>query len=164
VEERRVKRSVVVPFLALALACGDQRKEPELPDRPAAPPEQQAPAPVPPQPVPSAPPVEEKPAQPAGSLRGNAEDGSRIYATYCASCHGPGGKGDGAAAATLDPKPANHADPAYMGSLSDQHIYQVIAKGGASVGKSPLMAPWEGVINDQGIRDLVAFIRKLSDT
>ena len=39
-----------------------------------------------------------------------------------------------------------------MASLSDQHLYQVISKGGASVGKSPMMAPWGGVINEQGIK------------
>ena len=51
-----------------------------------------------------------------------------------------------------------------MGSLTDAQLYTVISKGGASVGKSPLMAPWGGVVNDQGIRDLIAFIRKLSST
>ena len=159
-----MRRLALVPLVVLALACGDQRQEPELPGRPPAPPQQSAPAPTPPQPAPSAPPVEEKPAQPAGSLRGDAKAGAQIYATYCASCHGAEGKGDGAAAATLDPKPANHADAAYIGALSDEHLYQVISKGGASVGKSPLMAPWGGVVNDQGIRDLIAFIRKLSNT
>jgi cytochrome c oxidase cbb3-type subunit 3 len=101
---------------------------------------------------------------PAGNLRGDAAAGAQLYATYCASCHGPNGKGDGPVAAALKPPPANHADHVYMGSLSDEHLYQVISQGGASVGKSALMAPWSGVVNDQGIRDLIAFIRKLSST
>jgi mono/diheme cytochrome c family protein len=33
--------------------------------------------------------------------------GSEDYATFCSACHGPGGKGDGDAAATLDRKPAD---------------------------------------------------------
>jgi mono/diheme cytochrome c family protein len=101
---------------------------------------------------------------PTGNLRGDAAAGAMMYATYCASCHGPKGQGDGPIAATMDPKPAKHGDHVYMGSLTDQHLYQVISQGGASVGKSPLMAPWGGVINDQGIRDLIAFIRQLSST
>jgi len=74
------------------------------------------------------------------------------------------GKGDGPVAATLNPRPANHADHAFMATLSDDHLYEVISKGGASVGKSPMMAPWGGVINDQGIRDLIAYLRQLSST
>jgi len=64
----------------------------------------------------------------------------------------------------LNPRAADHTDAVYMGSLSDAHIYQVIAKGGMSVGKSPLMAPWGSVASDQDIRNLVAFIRQLSGT
>lgn len=33
--------------------------------------------------------------------------GAEDYATYCAACHGPGGKGDGPAAAGLGRKPAD---------------------------------------------------------
>lgn len=51
-----------------------------------------------------------------------------------------------------------------MGTLSDEHLYKVISQGGAAVGKSSLMAPWGGVVNDEGIRDLIAYIRKLSGT
>lgn len=34
-------------------------------------------------------------------------DAALDYATYCASCHGASGRGDGPAAAGLDPAPAN---------------------------------------------------------
>ncbi|MEO8603931.1 MAG: cytochrome c [bacterium] len=33
--------------------------------------------------------------------------GQMLYTKYCASCHGPGGKGDGPAAAKLTPKPTD---------------------------------------------------------
>ncbi len=101
---------------------------------------------------------------PSGSLRGDAAAGAQLYSTYCASCHGAGGKGDGSAAAALKPPPANHTDPVTIGALSDAYLYTVISQGGAAVGKSALMAPWAGVVNDDGIRDLIAFIRKLSST
>ena len=51
-----------------------------------------------------------------------------------------------------------------MGALTDTDIYKVICGGGASVGKSPLMAAWGAIVGDQGIRDLIAYIRKLSGT
>lgn len=153
-------RAGVALLFALALACGQESK----PSAPVAPsptaPTAPAPSPAPaPAPAPAG-----KPAAPSGSLRGDAAAGAQLYATYCASCHGADGKGDGPLAKTLNPRPANHADHVYMGSLSDEHLYTVIEKGGAAVGKSPLMAPWGGVVNDQGIRDLIAYIRKLSGT
>ena len=152
-----MRRAAFAAVVALALACkGETKTEAPAPAPPATPAAPAAPAPAPiPAPTPSA---------PTGSLRGDAARGAQLYATYCATCHGAEGKGDGPAAGPLTPKPANHADHVYLGTLSDEHLYQVISKGGASVGKSPLMAPWGGVINDQGIRDLVAFIRKLSNT
>jgi hypothetical protein len=51
-----------------------------------------------------------------------------------------------------------------MGSLSDAHLYTVIRKGGAAVGKSPLMAPWGGVLTERDTKDLVAHLRRLSGT
>lgn len=139
-------------LLLCAGACGGDASK-ETQPAPAAP---SAPAPAAPAPA--------VPAAPTGNLRGDAEAGALLYSTYCASCHGPKGQGDGPVAATMNPRPANHGDHVYMASLSDAHLYKVISQGGASVGKSPLMAPWGGVINDQGIRDLIAFIRRLSST
>ncbi len=101
---------------------------------------------------------------PAGNLRGDAAKGARIYTLYCGTCHGPQGAGDGPLAATLVPRPANHTDPAYMGTLSDEHLYKVIQRGGAAVGKSPLMAPWGAVVSEEQTRDLIAHLRTLSGT
>ncbi|HZP48812.1 MAG TPA: c-type cytochrome [Vicinamibacterales bacterium] len=39
--------------------------------------------------------------------RTNASSGAEMYQAYCASCHGPAGKGDGPAAAALKSKPAD---------------------------------------------------------
>jgi mono/diheme cytochrome c family protein len=154
----------LVVLAALVAACGGEKQgaqppAPVTPTAPAAP----APAPAPP-PAPAAAEQPPAPSAPAGSLRGSAQAGAALYRQYCATCHGPGGKGDGPVAATLNPRPANHADHVFMARLSDEHLYQVISKGGASVGKSPMMAPWGGVINDQGIKDLIAFLRELSAT
>jgi len=37
----------------------------------------------------------------------NSADGSQMFTSYCAPCHGRQGKGDGPAAAALNPKPAD---------------------------------------------------------
>ena len=90
--------------------------------------------------------------------------GAAVYAMFCASCHGARGAGDGPLAANLDPKPADHSDGRYMNTLSDAHVFQVIQQGGASVGKSPLMAPFGASLSDAQIRDLIAHVRSLSGT
>ncbi|MBI3091565.1 MAG: c-type cytochrome [Candidatus Tectomicrobia bacterium] len=112
--------------------------------------------------APAAPPAPQAAAAPATpASRGDAEKGRVSYQTYCASCHGAGGKGDGAAAAALNPKPANHADNATMSQRSDEDLFKVVKGGGASVGKSPLMPGWGGSLNDAQIWDVVAFMRTL---
>lgn len=146
------RRSLAALLLCLILACGGDDAPP-----PPAPPPEQPPSPPAPPPKPPAPEV------PSGNLRGDAAAGARIYQQFCTTCHGAGGKGDGPAA-PKDPKPADHTDAKYMGSLSDQYLYKVISRGGASVGKSPLMAPWGGVLSAVQIRDLIAHLRALSGT
>lgn len=90
---------------------------------------------------------------------GDAAQGKATYATMCSSCHGPEGKGDGVAAAALNPKPRNLTDASYMSTRSDATLFKVIKEGGASVGKSPSMPPWGGALSDQDINNIIAFIR-----
>jgi cytochrome c oxidase cbb3-type subunit 3 len=103
-------------------------------------------------------------AAPSADLRGDAAAGATSYAQFCSTCHGADGKGDGPTGRALTPRPADHTDAVRMGALSDEDLYTVISKGGAAVGKSPLMAAWGGVLSDTQVRDLVAYIRKLSGT
>ena len=91
---------------------------------------------------------------------GDAAKGSASFQTYCVACHGAGGKGDGAAAAALKPKPRDLSNAAYLSSKSDAHLTSVIKNGGAAAGLSPLMPPWGGALSDSDIADVVAFIRK----
>jgi high-affinity iron transporter len=52
-----------------------------------------------------------------------------LYATHCASCHGADGRGDGVAAASLDPAPANFHDAARNGRRSVRALYGAITQG-----------------------------------
>ncbi len=94
--------------------------------------------------------------------KGDLGAGKQTYAVFCASCHGNTGKGDGPAAAALPTKPRSLSDTNYMNTLTDQHLFKVIKEGGTSVGKSPLMPPWGGQLDDQQIWNVVVYVRKLS--
>lgn len=160
-----MKFRALLSILAMTalLACGGEDPAPTPEPTPAP-----APAPVPvPAPVPTPEPVPE-PTPTAGSpfacIPGDAEKGGTQYVLLCGSCHGANGDGQGPAAAGLNPKPARHNDGAYMNALTNEHLHRVIAEGGTAVGKSPLMAPWGGALGDQGVNDVVAFVRTLADT
>ncbi|HEX2928836.1 MAG TPA: cytochrome c [Candidatus Binatia bacterium] len=92
----------------------------------------------------------------------NAAQGKNVYETYCTSCHGEKGKGDGTAAASLPAKPADHTNGAVMNQLNDKFLYDIVSKGGGAVGKSTFMPSWGGALNDPQIRDVVAYIRTLA--
>ena len=81
------------------------------------------------------------------------------YDTFCMKCHGPNGKGDGPAAATLSTNPRNFTDCAAMGKISDDTLFNVIKNGGAAAGLSKDMQAWSSGFEDGEIHDLVAYVR-----
>ena len=61
---------------------------------------------------------------------------------FCSTCHGKTGRGDGPAAAALQPDLLrDYSDLAWQKSVTDEYLALAILKGGAAVGKSPLMPP-----------------------
>ena len=94
--------------------------------------------------------------------QGNPAKGKEFYAKHCAGCHGPTGKGDGPAAKAINPKPNDFTNKAYMAWLKDQYLFDLIQKGGAAVGKSPLIPPFGSKMKDGEIRDLIAYMRTLA--
>jgi mono/diheme cytochrome c family protein len=84
--------------------------------------------------------------------------GNTLYKEYCAQCHGFTGKGDGPAASGLDPKPAIHANIPFE-KLPMEYLYNVINHGGAAVGKSPNMPYWNLTIGQQGVADVIAYLK-----
>ena len=84
----------------------------------------------------------------ASAFAQDLEQGKAIYNGLgaCASCHGAEGKGDGAAAAALDPKPRNFTQGPYKFDTdndgktgTETDIFNVVTKGAATFGGSPLM-------------------------
>ena len=94
--------------------------------------------------------------------QGNPGKGKGLYTQHCAGCHGPTGKGDGPAAAALTPKPSDLTNKASMSGLKDQYLFDLIQKGGAPVGKSPLMLPLGSKLKDGDIRDVIAYMKSLA--
>jgi mono/diheme cytochrome c family protein len=63
------------------------------------------------------------------------ERGAKVYAANCASCHGPTGYGDGPAASSLNPRPANLAWLSRMPmSRWDPFMFWTVSEGGAPFG------------------------------
>jgi mono/diheme cytochrome c family protein len=84
--------------------------------------------------------------------------GKRLFAQYCATCHGDEGRGDGQNASNLSPPPpdlttATGRDTAY--------IRKVIAEGSAATGRSALSPPWGHSLSLQEVDALVAFCESL---
>ncbi len=57
------------------------------------------------------------------------EQGKALYNEKCVLCHGKGGKGDGPAAVSFSPKPANFTDPKFWQNIDDKKIADTIGKG-----------------------------------
>ncbi len=90
-----------------------------------------------------------------------AEVGKAVFQNGCASCHGPEGKGDGPAAASLNPKPSNFTDSAMMGELSDAYLFWRISEGGAMEPFNSVMPAWKDVFSADERWQIVTYLRTL---
>jgi mono/diheme cytochrome c family protein len=95
--------------------------------------------------------------------KGDAKAGKVKYDANCVGCHGATGKGDGAAAAALNPKPQDHTDGKMMNALTDKYLFDIIKQGGKAVQKAPVMPAASKKLMDQDIWDMVAYIRSLAN-
>jgi mono/diheme cytochrome c family protein len=98
----------------------------------------------------------------AAQTKGDLKVGKIKYDANCVGCHGATGKGDGAAAAALNPKPQDHTDGKVMNALSDKYLFDIIKDGGAAMKKAPFMPASGKKLSDQEISDVVAYIRSLA--
>lgn len=92
---------------------------------------------------------------------GDPARGRALFGIHCVVCHGEEGRGDGPTAASLDPRPRDFQDSRIMGNRTDQDLEAVILHGGLARGKSLLMPPWEGILGEKEVHDLLAYIRSL---
>jgi len=90
-----------------------------------------------------------------------AERADLIYKTYCWQCHGMKGNGMGINIRDMSVQPRDHSDAKEMSSRSDEDLFKAIKLGGRAVDKSVLMPPWDGVLSDDEIHELVKYLREL---
>lgn len=88
----------------------------------------------------------------------------KLYNLYCVQCHGVNRDGNGINSRDMAVKPRDHTDSKAMGDTPDDVLFKAIKGGGLAVGKSVLMPKWEGVINDDEIKEMVAYLRFVSKT
>ena len=105
---------------------------------------------------------------PANALASDAEAGKTAYTTNCVSCHGETGKGDGPVGQVLQPPPRDFSAGDFQldgdgdGTPgSDADLKAVVAKGAGAFGGNQMMAAWGGILSDQDIDNVVAYIRTL---
>jgi len=91
------------------------------------------------------------------TFNGNAEAGSPLYTTYCASCHGD--KGIGYLAGSSGP---GIGLKGFLDTASDDYIYQTMKYGRAGTPMRPMLgAVGLANLNDTEAADIIAYLRSL---
>ncbi len=85
----------------------------------------------------------------------------RNYDTYCVQCHGINRNGKGLNSPYMSVQPRDHSDAKGMGDIPDKELRQAIQEGGLAVNKSVLMPAWGGVLSDQEVDGMVAYLRHI---
>ena len=86
--------------------------------------------------------------------------GGRLYAARCAQCHGTGGRGDGPAAASLSPRPADLVGPVSASQVAPLDYYRRLTYGTPGTA----MPAFGTVLSRDDRWDVVAYVLSLSDT
>jgi len=105
---------------------------------------------------------------PMTSFAGDVEKGKALYTANCESCHGTTGKGDGPVGMVLQPPPRDFSKGDFKFDTdedgtpgTDADLKEVITKGAAEFGGNQMMAPWGGILDEEGVDDVIAFVRSL---
>ena len=89
---------------------------------------------------------------PVAATTASVQRGAKLYSQYCVSCHGSKGRGDGPAAAALNPRPSD------LVTMAPRHpdggLAWKIAEGRGA------MPPWKGTLSENQIWDVVNYLKK----
>ncbi len=94
---------------------------------------------------------------PVASNSTSLKNGKTLYQSYCAPCHGKNGKGDGPAAASLHPKPADYSAPTVQAE-SDGALFYKISEGHSNTA----MPPFKAVLHPEQSWAIINYIRTLA--
>ena len=92
---------------------------------------------------------------PVANDRDAVEAGKKLFTRYCASCHGPQGKGDGSMA-LAGGTPSNLTDDKWDHGSTDGEIFVAIRDG-----TSPDMEAYKEKLSEKEIWQVVTFVRSL---
>ena len=84
-----------------------------------------------------------------------AQKGEQLYSKLCWTCHGKNGKGEGPAAANLNPKPKNFSS-VELQKQTDGELFWKLSNG------KGMMVPYKHSLNEEKRWQLVNYIRTLS--
>ena len=83
--------------------------------------------------------------------------GRALFVQSCSVCHGTKADGDSNLAKLLNPKPAN----LLVSKLDSAARNKIIRKGGAAVGRSPVMPNWEAELSEAELRNVIGYVASL---
>lgn len=92
---------------------------------------------------------------PDGAVRPAADD-KATYDAQCAMCHGEAGKGDGMAAAALNPSPPDFTTAEFQSGRTDDELRAAIESGKGA------MPGYAGKLDADQLTSMVAYIRSLA--
>lgn len=93
----------------------------------------------------------------------NLDNGKALYMKYCFYCHGKEGRGDGAIAIAVEPKPIDFVTDRERMDRSDAELMKSIEEGIIRDPDSRMYMPaWKDVLNSAGLRDVLAYVRLLA--
>jgi mono/diheme cytochrome c family protein len=103
---------------------------------------------------------------PLQAVAGDIDAGREVFATSCATCHGPDGgpDPDSPVVKGLGVVPADLSDPLFNSREPAGDWQMVVKYGGGAMGLAMQMPPHENALTDEQIHDVVAYVKSLVDT
>lgn len=89
----------------------------------------------------------------------NLRDGKRLFQAQCVVCHGAAGRGDGPAAAQLNPPPTDLTWAVHTRIASDGFLFWTITDGGAPIGSA--MPSFRSSLSPENIWKIILYLRQL---
>ena len=88
--------------------------------------------------------------------------GKRLFYANCVWCHADATPAGPSNRSNVTPTPSLMNDGDKLNGLSDEYMENMIALGGAAVGKSAMMPPWGRTLSPDEIRAVIAFTRAIA--